>query len=53
VATRRVLVVDDEAEVRSALADLLCAMRYADALEIEGWPTAKPRSIRWCASGPT
>ena len=36
MATRRVLVVDDEAEVRSALTDILRAMRYADALEVEG-----------------
>ena len=36
MATRRVLVVDDEAEVRSALTDILRAMRYTDALEIEG-----------------
>jgi len=35
MATRRVLVVDDEAEVRKALAGILRAMRYPDALEIE------------------
>jgi DNA-binding response OmpR family regulator len=36
MATRRVLVVDDEAEVRGALTDILHAMRYTDALEVEG-----------------
>lgn len=36
MATRRVLVVDDEPEVRSALTDILRAMRYTDALEVEG-----------------
>ena len=36
MAIRRVLVVDDEAEVRSALTDILRSMRYADALEVEG-----------------
>ncbi|HEY7651571.1 MAG TPA: response regulator [Methylomirabilota bacterium] len=34
MATRRVLIVDDEAEVRSALADILRAMRHADPLEV-------------------
>ena len=34
VATRRVLIVDDEAEVRRALADIVRAMRYRDALEV-------------------
>jgi CheY-like chemotaxis protein len=36
MAIRRVLVVDDEATVRSALIDILRAMRYPDALEVEG-----------------
>ena len=36
MATRRVLVVDDEAEVRSALTDILRAMRCTDTLEVEG-----------------
>jgi CheY-like chemotaxis protein len=36
MATRRVLVVDDEAVVRSALIDILRGMRYPDALEVEG-----------------
>ena len=35
MAIRRVLIVDDEAEVRSALTDILRAMRYTDTLEIE------------------
>ncbi len=36
MATRRVLIVDDEADVRGALSDILRAMRYPDALELEG-----------------
>jgi DNA-binding NtrC family response regulator len=36
MATRRVLIVDDEAEVRKTLTDVLRAMRYSDALAIEG-----------------
>lgn len=36
--TRRVLVVDDEAEVRSALTQILRAMRYPEALEVEEAP---------------
>jgi DNA-binding NtrC family response regulator len=35
MATRRVLIVDDEADVRDALSDILRAMRYPDALELE------------------
>ena len=35
MATRRVLVVDDEAEVRKALGDILRAMRYSDPVEVE------------------
>ena len=34
MATRRVLIVDDEADVRGALADILRAMRYADTLQV-------------------
>ena len=36
MASRRVLIVDDEAEVRKTLTDILRAMRYPDTLEIEG-----------------
>ena len=35
MATRRVLIVDDEADVRKTLSDILRAMRYSDTLEIE------------------
>jgi CheY-like chemotaxis protein len=35
VATRRVLIVDDEKEVCGTLADVLRGMRYQDSLEIE------------------
>lgn len=35
MATRRVLIVDDEPDVRKTLTDILRAMRYADTLEIE------------------
>ena len=35
MATRRVLIVDDEAEVRKTLTDILRAMRYAEPLEVE------------------
>jgi len=34
VATQRVLIVDDEAEVRRALRDIPRAMRYAETLEV-------------------
>jgi CheY-like chemotaxis protein len=36
MASRRVLIVDDEAEVRKTLTDSLRAMRYPEPLEIEG-----------------
>jgi CheY-like chemotaxis protein len=36
MAPRRVLIVDDEPEVRKTLTDILRAMRYPDGLEIEG-----------------
>ena len=35
MATRRVLIVDDEADVRKTLTDILRAMRYAELLEVE------------------
>ena len=35
MATRRVLIVDDEALVRKTLSDILRAMRYSDTLEVE------------------
>lgn len=38
MATRRVLVVDDEADVRKTLTDILRAMRYGEPLEIEEAP---------------
>lgn len=38
MATRRVLIVDDEADVRKTLSDILRAMRYPDTLEIEEAP---------------
>jgi len=38
MATRRVLVVDDEADVRKTLTEILRAMRYAEPLEIEEAP---------------
>jgi CheY-like chemotaxis protein len=36
LATRRVLVVDDEPDVVNTLADVLRTMRYTDTLEVEG-----------------
>ena len=48
MATRRVLIVDDEAEVRSALTDILRAMRYTDTLEIEA--VADGQAGRACPS---
>jgi DNA-binding NtrC family response regulator len=41
MATRRVLVVEDEADVRKTLMDILRAMRYAEPLEIEGVPDGR------------
>lgn len=41
MATRRVLIVDDEVDVRKTLADIVRAMRYADALEIEEAPNGR------------
>ena len=38
MASRRVLIVEDEAEVRKTLTDILRAMRYPEALDIEGAP---------------
>ncbi len=38
MATRRVLIVDDEAEVRKTLTDILRAMRYPEPLEVEEVP---------------
>ena len=35
MATQRVLIVDDEADVRKTLSDILRAMRYPDPLAIE------------------
>lgn len=36
MASRRVLIVDDEADIRKTLTDILRAMRYPEPLEIEG-----------------
>ncbi len=41
MATRRVLIVEDEADVRKTLTDVLRAMRYAEPLEIEGAPDGR------------
>lgn len=41
MATRRVLIVDDEADVRKTLADILRAMRYAEPLEVEEVPDGR------------
>jgi DNA-binding NtrC family response regulator len=38
MAKRRVLIVDDEAEVRKMLSDIVRGMRYPDGLEIEAAP---------------
>jgi len=38
---RRVLRVEDEADVRKTLTDILRAMRYAEPLEIEGVPDGR------------
>jgi DNA-binding response OmpR family regulator len=38
MASRRVLIVDDEAEVRKTLTDILRAMRYPETLDIDGAP---------------
>ena len=41
MASRRVLIVDDEADVRKTLTDILRAMRYPEPLEIEGVPDGR------------
>ena len=41
MATRRVLIVDDEADVRKTLTDIVRAMRYAEPLEIEAGPDGR------------
>jgi CheY-like chemotaxis protein len=41
MATRRVLIVEDEADVRKTLTDILRAMRYAEPLEIEAVPDGR------------
>jgi DNA-binding response OmpR family regulator len=41
MAIRRVLIVEDEPDVRKTLTDILRAMRYAEPLEIEGVPDGR------------
>jgi CheY-like chemotaxis protein len=41
MATRRVLIVDDEADVRKTLTDILRAMRYGEPLEVEEVPDGR------------
>ena len=41
MATRRVLIVEDEADVRKTLTDIVRAMRYAEPLEIEAVPDGR------------
>ena len=41
MASRRVLIVDDEADVRKTLTDILRAMRYPEPLEIEEVPDGR------------
>jgi len=41
MATRRVLIVEDEADVRKTLTDILRAMRYAEPLETEAAPDGR------------
>lgn len=38
MATRRILIVDDETDVRKTLTDILRAMRYGEPLDIEEAP---------------
>jgi len=41
MAIRRVLIVEDEPDVRKTLTDILRAMRYSEPLEIEGVPDGR------------
>lgn len=41
MATRRVLIVDDESDVRKTLRDIIRAMRYAEPLEVEEVPDGR------------
>jgi CheY-like chemotaxis protein len=50
MASRRVLIVDDEPDIRKTLTDILRAMRYPDAVEIETAPDARRVCTRWCGS---